>query len=157
MPGPYDTCAGADRVTRTWAMKAFPNDRACEVYSVSNSHLCLHSSPPAQGAVREPPWSRASGDDGVFYLGGSVEFTNQSFSMELSDPASPQFHLQVQAVSPYVRARRGAVRQPSLAGSLGARAFQAGVEELGGGEPEEELPLNKNIVCMIRGAVDLQS
>ncbi|XP_046879507.1 suppressor of tumorigenicity 14 protein homolog [Hypomesus transpacificus] len=37
----------------------------------------------------------------VFYLGGSVEFPNLSFSLDLTDPASPQYHLQTQALSHY--------------------------------------------------------
>ncbi|XP_071026932.1 suppressor of tumorigenicity 14 protein homolog [Oncorhynchus clarkii lewisi] len=37
----------------------------------------------------------------VFYLGGSVEFPNISFSLDLTDPASPQFRLQAQALSLY--------------------------------------------------------
>ncbi|KAM9436744.1 suppressor of tumorigenicity 14 protein homolog isoform 1-T1 [Clarias gariepinus] len=37
----------------------------------------------------------------VFFLGGSVEFSNLSFSPELADPSSTQFHLQSQALSHY--------------------------------------------------------
>lgn len=38
----------------------------------------------------------------VFFLGGSVEFPNLSFSSELIDSTSPQFHLQAQALNNYV-------------------------------------------------------
>lgn len=38
----------------------------------------------------------------VFYLGGSVEFPNLTFSPELAEPSSPQFHAQTQALSHYV-------------------------------------------------------
>ncbi|KAG9328084.1 hypothetical protein JZ751_016603, partial [Albula glossodonta] len=121
-------------------MKGFGKDRACEVYSVSNSTLCPHSGQlPQNVGDMEPPHPRASGEGvqkrlggscSVFYLGGSVEFTNQSFSAELSDPSSPQFQQHVLALSPY-----------------------AGGEQA---QAEEELQLNTNIVCMIRGAVLLQ-
>ena len=37
-----------------------------------------------------------------FLIGGSVEFPNLSFSLDLADSASPQFHLQAQALSQYV-------------------------------------------------------
>ncbi|KAK2814863.1 hypothetical protein Q7C36_023129 [Tachysurus vachellii] len=37
----------------------------------------------------------------VFFLGGSLEFSNLSFSPELADPSSTQFHLQSQALGPY--------------------------------------------------------
>lgn len=40
----------------------------------------------------------------VFFLGGSVEFPNLSFSSELTDPTSPQFRLQAQALNHYVSA-----------------------------------------------------
>ncbi|XP_059901714.1 suppressor of tumorigenicity 14 protein [Gadus macrocephalus] len=36
-----------------------------------------------------------------FLIGGSVEFPNLSFSLDLADSASPQFHLQAQALSQY--------------------------------------------------------
>lgn len=38
----------------------------------------------------------------VFFLGGSVEFPNLSFSSPLADSASPQFRLQAQALNHYV-------------------------------------------------------
>ncbi|MED6247317.1 hypothetical protein ATANTOWER_024508 [Ataeniobius toweri] len=38
----------------------------------------------------------------VFFLGGSVEFPNLSFSLELTDPTSLQFRLQAQALDHYV-------------------------------------------------------
>lgn len=38
----------------------------------------------------------------VFFLGGSVEFPNLSFSSELADSTSPQFRLQAQALNDYV-------------------------------------------------------
>lgn len=38
----------------------------------------------------------------VFFLGGSVEFPNLSFSSELTDSTSPQFRLQAQALNHYV-------------------------------------------------------
>ncbi|XP_067341841.1 suppressor of tumorigenicity 14 protein homolog isoform X2 [Channa argus] len=37
----------------------------------------------------------------VFFLGGSVEFPNLSFSSELTDPTSPRFRLQAQALNHY--------------------------------------------------------
>ncbi|KAL1006499.1 hypothetical protein UPYG_G00073150 [Umbra pygmaea] len=37
----------------------------------------------------------------VFYFGGSLEFPNMSFSLDLTDSASPQFHNQAQALSHY--------------------------------------------------------
>lgn len=46
--------------------------------------------------------STASPSSTVFFLGGSVEFSNLSFSPELTDPSSTQFHLQSQALGPYV-------------------------------------------------------
>lgn len=44
----------------------------------------------------------ASPSSSVFYLGGSVEFSNLSFSPDLADPTSPQFRLQSEALSHYV-------------------------------------------------------
>lgn len=38
----------------------------------------------------------------VFFLGGSVEFPNLSFTSELTDSSSPQFRLQAQALNHYV-------------------------------------------------------
>lgn len=38
----------------------------------------------------------------MFFLGGSVEFPNLSFSSELMDSTSPQFRLQAQALNHYV-------------------------------------------------------
>lgn len=46
--------------------------------------------------------SAVSPSSTVFFLGGSVEFSNHSFSQELADPSSAQFQLQSQALSPYV-------------------------------------------------------
>ncbi|KAG5850692.1 hypothetical protein ANANG_G00085150 [Anguilla anguilla] len=167
-------------------MKALPNDRTCEVYSVSNFRLCPRDSLPTQTEIIEPSQSLAGGKEvgkklcapsfngrkwavsvlllavaitlilflfasppyAVFYLGGSVEFRNQSFSPELTDPTSPQFQLQVEALSPYVfvtGAWQGTMRQHSLASSPRTCAFQAGGEKLCGAEAEEELALNKNI------------
>ncbi|XP_027025998.2 suppressor of tumorigenicity 14 protein homolog isoform X1 [Tachysurus fulvidraco] len=37
----------------------------------------------------------------VFFLGGSLELSNLSFSPELADPSSTQFHRQSQALGPY--------------------------------------------------------
>lgn len=51
------------------------------------SHLFFH--------LPAPPCS-------VFFLGGSVEFPNLSFSSELTDSTSPQFRLQAQALNHYV-------------------------------------------------------
>ncbi|XP_064187903.1 suppressor of tumorigenicity 14 protein isoform X1 [Anguilla rostrata] len=120
-------------------MKALPNDRTCEVYSVSNFRLCPRDSLPTQTEIIEPSQSLAGGKEvgkklcapsfngrkwavsvlllavaitlilflfasppyAVFYLGGSVEFRNQSFAPELTDPTSPRFQLQVEALSPY--------------------------------------------------------
>lgn len=53
----------------------------------------LNSSSSSSGAA--PPSS-------VFFIGGSVEFPNLSFTSELADSASPQFHLQAQALDNYV-------------------------------------------------------
>lgn len=46
--------------------------------------------------------STASPSSTVFFLGGSVEFSNLSFSPELADPSSTQFQLRSQDLSPYV-------------------------------------------------------
>lgn len=46
----------------------------------------------------------------AFFLGGSVEFPNLSFSSELADSTSPQFRLQAQALNHYVS---GTVSRPS--------------------------------------------
>lgn len=62
-----------------------PNSSASHSTSVSNLFLSL----PA------PPHS-------VFFIGGSMEFPNLSFSLELADSTSPQFGLQVQALKHYV-------------------------------------------------------
>lgn len=45
----------------------------------------------------------ASPSSSVFYIGGSVEFSNLSFTPDLADPTSPQFRLQSEALSHYVR------------------------------------------------------
>lgn len=48
------------------------------------------------------PVPAASPSPSVFYLGGSIEFSNLSFSPDLADPSSTQFRLQSQALSHYV-------------------------------------------------------
>ena len=58
-----------------------------EDFFPSLSRLCLH--------LPAPPCS-------VFFLGGSVEFPNLSFSSELTDSSLPQFRLQAQALNHYV-------------------------------------------------------
>lgn len=61
------------------------------VPSITQAHLSQisTSSSPA------PPSS-------VFFIGGSMEFPNLSFSSELTDSTSPQFRLQAQALNHYV-------------------------------------------------------
>ncbi|KAL4657282.1 suppressor of tumorigenicity 14 protein-like isoform X1 [Arapaima gigas] len=130
--------------------------KACEVYCVSSCSHCLPvsppASPPAQGAVTEPPssprppvctrarreaarqgrwppvqrsWRRwglgalpllaflaalllliprffVSPPSSEFYLGGSVELTNWSFSLDLMDASSPHFRQQAMAVVRYL-------------------------------------------------------
>lgn len=46
--------------------------------------------------------SSAAPPSSVFFLGGSVEFPNLSFSSELTNSTSPQFRLQTQALNHYV-------------------------------------------------------
>lgn len=46
--------------------------------------------------------STVSPSSTVFFLGGSVEYSNLSFSPELADPSSAQFQIQSQALNPYV-------------------------------------------------------
>lgn len=46
--------------------------------------------------------SSAAPPSSVFFLGGSMEFPNLSFSSELTDSTSPQFRLQAQALNHYV-------------------------------------------------------
>lgn len=54
----------------------------------------LNSSSPSSSGTAPP--------SSVFFIGGSVEFPNLSFTSELADSASPQFHLQAQALDNYV-------------------------------------------------------
>lgn len=55
----------------------------------------MHLSKISSSSSSAPPSS-------VFFLGGSVEFPNLSFSSELTDSTSPQFGLQAQALNHYV-------------------------------------------------------
>lgn len=55
----------------------------------------VHLSQISPSCSTAPPCS-------VFFLGGSVEFPNLSFSSELADSTSPQFRLQAQALNHYV-------------------------------------------------------
>lgn len=55
----------------------------------------VHLSQISPSCSTAPPCS-------VFFLGGSVEFPNLSFSSELADFTSPQFRLQAQALNHYV-------------------------------------------------------
>ncbi|KAF7668839.1 hypothetical protein LDENG_00279660 [Lucifuga dentata] len=66
----------------------------------------------------------------VFFLGGSVEFPNLSFSLELSDSTSPQFHLQAQALNHYFSQLYESSPWSSYYLRSGIIAFSEGVEGL---------------------------
>ncbi|RXN34658.1 suppressor of tumorigenicity 14 -like protein [Labeo rohita] len=139
-------CIGA---MRERAMRTFPKNRSCEVYSVSGLGTCAPAGAPAQEDFVTKPTQTSSPSSGesdikspvgkradcgawskwalraspllplsaaialtlhflasspllsVFYLGGSIEFSNLSFSPDLADPSSTQFRLQSQALSHY--------------------------------------------------------
>ncbi|TRY78994.1 hypothetical protein DNTS_005028 [Danionella cerebrum] len=159
-------CVGA---IRKRAMRTFPKNRSCEVYSVSASGArAAAGAAPAQEFVTEPiqksspshrepgikspvgkrkdcgawrkwvlraspllPFSAAialtlhflgsSPLPSVFYLGGSIEFSNLSFSPELTDSSSTQFRLQTQALSHY-RALKKRCSPLALSTAVSARA-----------------------------------
>ncbi|XP_054606889.2 suppressor of tumorigenicity 14 protein homolog isoform X1 [Nothobranchius furzeri] len=66
----------------------------------------------------------------VFLLGGSVEFPNLSFSLELSDSSSPQFRLQVQALNHYFSKLYESTPWSSYYLHSGITAFSEGEEGL---------------------------
>ncbi|XP_053716301.1 suppressor of tumorigenicity 14 protein homolog [Synchiropus splendidus] len=66
----------------------------------------------------------------VFYLGGSVELTNLSFSSELANSSSPQFHLQAQALNHYFSDLYKSSRWSSYYLRSGITAFSEGAEGL---------------------------
>nr|XP_061821067.1 suppressor of tumorigenicity 14 protein-like [Nerophis lumbriciformis] len=106
-------------------MRTLPKSRSCQVYCVFGRG----QKDPTQPEEEEAPpacvtWRRwtsallpffscaavvafavhylASPPSCVFFLGCSVEFPNLSFSSELADCSSPQFHLQAQALNRYL-------------------------------------------------------
>ncbi|XP_076147284.1 suppressor of tumorigenicity 14 protein [Alosa pseudoharengus] len=56
---------------------------------------------PLSAAITLTLYFCASPRPSVFYLGGSVEFPNLTFSPELAEPSSPQFRAQTQTLSHY--------------------------------------------------------
>ncbi|XP_048030001.1 suppressor of tumorigenicity 14 protein homolog [Megalobrama amblycephala] len=66
----------------------------------------------------------------VFYLGGSIEFSNLSFSPDLADPSSTQFRLQSQALSHYFSELYDSSPWSSYYQHSGIIAFSEGVEGL---------------------------
>nr|XP_055038671.1 suppressor of tumorigenicity 14 protein isoform X1 [Misgurnus anguillicaudatus] len=72
----------------------------------------------------------SSSSSSVFYLGGSVEFSNLSFSPDLADPTSTQFHLQSQALSHYFSELYDSSPWKSYYQNSGIIAFSEGVEGL---------------------------
>ncbi|KAM4544130.1 suppressor of tumorigenicity 14 protein homolog [Fundulus diaphanus] len=67
----------------------------------------------------------------VFFLGGSVEFPNLSFSLELTDPTSLQFRLQAQALDHYFTKLYESTPWSSYYLRSGITAFSEGEEGLG--------------------------
>ncbi|XP_043961464.1 suppressor of tumorigenicity 14 protein [Gambusia affinis] len=67
----------------------------------------------------------------VFFLGSSVEFPNLNFSLELTDPASPQFCLQAQALEHYFSKLYDSTPWRSYYLRSGITAFSEGEEGLG--------------------------
>ncbi|XP_022050813.2 suppressor of tumorigenicity 14 protein homolog isoform X1 [Acanthochromis polyacanthus] len=66
----------------------------------------------------------------VFFLGGSVEFPNLSFSSELTDSTSPQFRLQAQALNHYFSELYESSPWSSYYLRSGITAFSEGTEGL---------------------------
>ncbi|KAM7390504.1 hypothetical protein PAMA_008589 [Pampus argenteus] len=66
----------------------------------------------------------------VFFLGGSVEFSNLSFSSELTDSTSPQFRLQAQALNHYFSELYESSPWSSYYLRSGVTAFSEGAEGL---------------------------
>ncbi|XP_071341324.1 suppressor of tumorigenicity 14 protein homolog [Trachinotus anak] len=66
----------------------------------------------------------------VFFLGGSVEFPNLSFSSELTDSTSPQFRLQAQALDHYFSELYESSAWSSYHLRSGITAFSEGAEGL---------------------------
>ncbi|MEQ2222984.1 hypothetical protein ILYODFUR_032132 [Ilyodon furcidens] len=66
----------------------------------------------------------------VFFLGGSVEFPNLSFSLELTDPTSLQFRLQAQALDHYFSKLYESTPWSSYYQHSGITAFGEGEEGL---------------------------
>ncbi|XP_054893854.1 suppressor of tumorigenicity 14 protein homolog [Poeciliopsis prolifica] len=67
----------------------------------------------------------------VFFLGSSVEFPNLTFSLELTDPTSPQFRLQAQALDHYFSKLYDSTPWRSYYLRSGITAFSEGEEGLG--------------------------
>ncbi|XP_016359176.1 suppressor of tumorigenicity 14 protein homolog isoform X1 [Sinocyclocheilus anshuiensis] len=168
-------CIGA---IRERAMRTFPKNRSCEVYSVSGLGACAPAGAPAQedfvtkptqtsssssseSDIKSPvgkradcgAWSKwalraspflplsaaialtlhflaSSPSLSVFYLGGSIEFSNLSFSPDLADPSSTQFRLQSQALSHYFSELYDSSPWSSYYQHSGIIAFSEGVEGL---------------------------
>ncbi|XP_040023748.2 suppressor of tumorigenicity 14 protein homolog [Gasterosteus aculeatus] len=72
----------------------------------------------------------ASPPSSVFFLGGSVEFPNLSFSSELTDSTSPQFRLQARALNRYFTELYESSPWSSYYLHSGITAFSEGAEGL---------------------------
>ncbi|XP_056594957.1 suppressor of tumorigenicity 14 protein homolog [Triplophysa dalaica] len=72
----------------------------------------------------------SSPSSSVFYLGGSVEFSNLSFTSDLADPTSPQFRLQSEALSHYFSELYDSSPWNLYYKNSGIIAFSEGVEGL---------------------------
>ncbi|XP_034003479.1 suppressor of tumorigenicity 14 protein homolog [Trematomus bernacchii] len=72
----------------------------------------------------------ASPPSSVFFLGGSVEFPNLSFTSELTDSSSPQFRLQAQALNHYFSELYESSPCSSYYVNSGITAFSEGAEGL---------------------------
>ncbi|XP_028972182.2 suppressor of tumorigenicity 14 protein homolog [Esox lucius] len=85
---------------------------------------------PITGAIALGLHFFTSPPPSVFYLGGSVEFTNTSFTLDLADPASPQFRLKAQAASRYLSELYESSPWSSYHLRSGITAFSEGVDGL---------------------------
>ncbi|XP_063063576.1 suppressor of tumorigenicity 14 protein homolog [Engraulis encrasicolus] len=186
----------SEGATRDRAMRTYPKNRSCEVYTVTGNEHGLAGNKPAQGANIEPTQlsdaaaatvaSPSAGPDSkvlpgeakgeaegkgspcrggrkwalvaapllplcaaialtlhfcacelfssprssVFYLGGSVEFPNLTFTPELAEPSSPQYRLQCQALRHYFSELYNSTPWKSYYKRSGIIAFSEGSDGL---------------------------
>ncbi|KAF0028110.1 hypothetical protein F2P81_019197 [Scophthalmus maximus] len=101
-------------------------------HSVTDSHRCWVTGwgYRSEEAIALTLHYLTSPPSSVFFLGGSVEFPNLSFSSELTDSTSPQFGLQAQALNHYLSDLYESSPWSSYYLRSGITAFSEGVEGL---------------------------